>query len=519
MVFCLELEYLNLYEVMKNSLKTDPPGYTGIEFYPRIKILNNSDREESSYKLFCLGTEIGFMLNFHSHTLLKKRIMQEPKTYFIRTYGCQMNELDTEIMAGQLQKRGLTPVETEEEADILLFNTCSIRDLAERKVMGKLGQIGKTNKKEQVIGVTGCMAMAKKDSLFRKFPHLDFVIGTNNITDLGPVIDEVLYSKKQVLKTEDRFEENLDYLTAKRDNKVKAHVSIIRGCDKYCTYCVVPYTRGQEVSRPPESIIEECKKLVDEGYKEITLLGQNVNSYGKDKPEWNCLFHDLLGKLDAIPGMERIRFMTSHPIDITIELMQAIRDLPSACEFVHFPLQAGSSRILKKMHRIYTKDQYFEKVRLLREIIPNVSLGTDIIVGFPTETDAEFEETYQAMKELKFSLAFIYAYSPRKGTPAMRWTDDVPDEVKQDRLQKLLDLQVEITNEERASMLQQEVEVLVERLNRDGENLKGRTRCWKKVIFPGDQTMIGSLQKVKLNSFTHQTFLGELVQKSSLALV
>jgi tRNA-2-methylthio-N6-dimethylallyladenosine synthase len=441
--------------------------------------------------------------------------MTDPKTYFIRTYGCQMNELDTEIMAGQLQKRGLTPVLEEEDADVLIFNTCSIRDLAERKVMGKLGQLGKGHKKNAIIGVTGCMAMAKRDSLFRKFPHLDFVVGTNNITDLGSVLDEVMYTKKQVFKTDDRFEENLDYLVAKRDSKIKAHVSIIRGCDKFCTYCVVPYTRGQEVSRPPESIIEECAMLIAQGYKEITLLGQNVNSYGKDKPEWNCLFHDLLRKLDAIEGMERIRFMTSHPIDITEDLMYAIRDLPSLCEFVHFPIQAGSSRILKKMHRIYTKEQYFEKVKRLREIVPNVSLGTDIIVGFPTETDEEFQETYDAVKELRFSIGFIYTYSPRKGTPAMRWKDDIPEEVKHARQQKLLDLVNEIGNEERASMLGQTVEVLVEQFNRDGANLKGRTRCWKKVIFPGDESMIGTLQQVKVHGFTHQTLVGEPLIKTS----
>jgi tRNA-2-methylthio-N6-dimethylallyladenosine synthase len=198
------------------------------------------------------------------------------------------------------------------------------------------------------------MAMAKKETLFRKLPHVDFVIGTNNISEMNEVLDEVLATGNQVIRTDDQFEENLNYLVAKRDDPVKAFVSIIRGCDKFCTYCVVPYTRGQEVSRPPESIIEECTRLVSQGYKEITLLGQNVNSYGKDKPEWNCLFHDLLYKLDRIPGLERIRFMTSHPVDITQELMYAIRDLPSACEFVHFPIQAGSNRILKKMHRIYT---------------------------------------------------------------------------------------------------------------------------------------------------------------------
>ncbi len=440
--------------------------------------------------------------------------MRQLNTYFIRTYGCQMNELDTEIMAGQLQKRNLTPAPDEESADLLIFNTCSIRDLAERKVMGKLGQLGRSGKQNAIIGVTGCMAMAKKDSLFRKFPHLDFVVGTNNITDLGNVLDEVLYTNRQVYKTDERFEENLDYLVAKRDNKIKAHVSIIRGCDKFCTYCVVPYTRGQEVSRPPASIVEECRLLVDQGYKEITLLGQNVNSYGKDQASWNCLFHDLLYQLDAIPGMERIRFMTSHPIDISVELMQAIRDLPSLCEFVHFPIQAGSSRILKKMHRIYTKEQYFEKVALLRQIVPNVSLGTDIIVGFPTETDAEFQETYDVLEQLRFSVAFLYSYSPRKGTPAMRWKDDVPPEVKEARLQRLIDLQARIGNEERQQMLGQTLEVLVERYNKDGLTLKGRTRCWKKVIFPGDASLIGTLQQVKVHSYSHQTLVGELVKPS-----
>src|SRR5579871_478249 len=280
--------------------------------------------------------------------------MRDLKKFFIRTYGCQMNELDSEIMVGLLEKRGLLRVENEEDADLLLFNTCSIRDLAERKVMGKLGKLGRAKAHRPIIGVTGCMAMTKKETLFKKLPHIDFVVGTNNIGELNEVIDHILVSGEQTIRTDHQFENNLDYLVAKRDDPVKAFVSIIRGCDKRCTYCVVPYTRGQEVSRHPDSIVEECTRLADQGYKEITLLGQNVNSYGKDQPEWNCLFHDLLFRLDQIPGMERIRFMTSHPVDITLELMQAIRDLPSLCEFVHFPIQAGSSRILKKMHRIYT---------------------------------------------------------------------------------------------------------------------------------------------------------------------
>lgn len=446
--------------------------------------------------------------------------MRQIKTFFFRTYGCQMNELDTQIMIGALENKGLVQIEDEETADLLIYNTCSIRDLAERKVMGKLGQLGRGTKKA-IIGVTGCMAMAKKDALFRKFPHLDFVVGTNNITDLCNVLDEVLYSGKQILKTDDRFEENLDYLLAKRDDKVKAFVSIIRGCDKFCTYCVVPYTRGEEVSRPPESIIEECKKLAAQGFKEITLLGQNVNSYGKDKPEWNCLFHDLLYRLDKIDGIDRIRFMTSHPIDITVDLMYAIRDLPSMCNLVHFPIQSGSSRILKKMHRIYTKEEYLEKVALLREIVPNVSLGTDIIVGFPTETEEEFMETYNVFEQIRYSVAFLYAYSPRKGTPAIRWKDDIPEEVKADRLQRLMDLYARQGAEEKAGMLHSAVEVLVERFNKDNKMMKGRTRCWKKVIFPGDESMIGTLQQVKIHSFNHQTLLGDVVSVPSerLAIV
>ena len=433
------------------------------------------------------------------------------KNFYIRTYGCQMNELDSEIMVGLLEKRGLTRVYREEEGDLLIFNTCSIRDLAERKVMGKIGQLGRIKNRDRLIGVTGCMAMAKKESLFRKLPNIDFVLGTNNIADLNTILDEVITTGEKRIKTEDRFEENLDYFIAKRDHPIKAHVSIIRGCDKFCTYCCVPYTRGREVSRPPEDIEKECHKLAQAGYKEITLLGQNVNSYGKDQPTWNTLFHDLLYRLDRIEGIQRIRFMTSHPIDITIELMQAIRDLPSLCELVHFPIQAGSNRILKKMHRIYTKEHYLEKVALLKQMIPGVALGTDIIVGFPTETEEDFQETYDIFKQIGYSIAFLYTFSPRKGTPATRWLDDVPQTVKEDRLQRLLALHQGSVLQENQALLGQEVEVLVERQNKHAGELKGRTRLWKKVIFSGPDHLIGTLQCVKIHSFNHQTLIGKLI--------
>lgn len=437
--------------------------------------------------------------------------MRQLKTFHVRTYGCQMNELDSEIMIGQLENRGLVRSHNEQEADLLILNTCAIRDLAERKVMGKLGQIGKHHKSGPLIGVTGCMANAKKEGLFQKVPHIDFILGTNNIHDLNNVLDEVLSTGKQTIRTDDHFTHELDYLSTKRDDKVTAHVSIIRGCDKFCTYCVVPYTRGSEVSRHPDSILEECRLLADKGYKEVTLLGQNVNSYGKDQPEWNCLFHDLLYRLDAIPGLARVRFMTSHPVDITKELMEAIRDLKCMCEFVHFPIQAGSDRILKKMHRIYTIEQYLEKVSMLRSIVPNVCLGTDIIVGFPTETEEEFLQTYNILKEIEYSVAFLYTYSPRKGTPAMRWQDDIPEAVKEERLKRLLQLQEGINSKQRQAMLGTEVEVLVEKNNfKDNTLLKGRTRCWKNVLFPGDDSLIGTLQTIHLHSYSNQTLIGKL---------
>lgn len=430
-----------------------------------------------------------------------------------------MNEQDSEIMVGTLERRGLTRVYDEMRADLLIYNTCSVRDLAERKVMGKLGQLGRTRQRNAIIGVTGCMANNKKTALFRKLPHVDFVLGTNNIHDLDTVLDEVIATGTPTARTDGRFEQELDYQIAARDDKVTAFVTIIRGCDKYCTYCIVPYTRGPEVSRHPDSIVEECRQLADQGYREITLLGQNVNSYGNDKKdEWRCLFPDLLARVDAIQGIDRIRFMTSHPYDITPELMQAVRDLPSLCEFVHFPIQAGSDRVLRKMHRLYTVESYKEKVAQFREIVPNVSLGTDIIVGFPTETDEEFQQTYDVLAELEYSMAFIFAFSPRKGTPATRWKDDVPEEVKQERLQRLLALQEGIYAKQREVMLGDVVEVLVERVSsRDEKMVKGRTRCWKNVLFPGSAELIGSMQEVKIHSFTHQTLLGERIGASAAA--
>lgn len=456
-------------------------------------------------------------------TPLEQGVAARPlQKYFIKTYGCQMNELDSEVMEGILQKRGMKAAGDEEEADLLIFNTCSIRDLAERKAMGKIGQLSR-QKGEKLIGVTGCMANNKKETLFRKLPAIDFVLGTNNIHQLSSVLDEALLTRSRVQKTDPSFYEELDYAGAKRKSATSAYVSIIRGCDKYCTYCIVPYTRGPEVSRSLDSILDEVEKLAQSGVKEVTLLGQNVNSYGKDLDgkgsSKSVRFHDLLEKIDAIEGIERIRFMTSHPVDITKELMLAVRDLPSLCEFVHFPIQAGSERILKKMHRIYTLEEYLEKVRLFRDIVPHVSLGTDIIVGFPTETDAEFEETYRIFEEIDYHVAFIFAYSERKGAPAARWRDDIPEEVKQERLQRLLELHQRQQEAHRRALLGKEVELLVEKVNsKDGFSLQGRTRCWKNMLLTppkrieeNPSSMVGSIVRARVDSFHHQTLKGHLI--------
>lgn len=438
--------------------------------------------------------------------------MKDLRTFFITTYGCQMNELDSEIMTGILLQRGLIQATSEEAADLLLFNTCSVRDLAERKVLGKAGRLLRRPKKKQIIGIAGCMANAKKEELFSKLKGLDFIVGPNNIHELNSILDDLLEKKEPQIRTEDRFSHELDYTSAFRDDPVKAYISIIRGCNKYCTYCIVPYTRGPEVSRNPEDILSECKLLLDKGYKEITLLGQNVNSYGKDHPEWKCSFHDLLYKIDTLTQKRcRIRFMTSHPVDITRELMLACRDLPSLCKFVHFPLQAGSDRILKKMNRRYTLQEYLEKVETFRSLVPDVALGTDIIVGFPSETDTEFEETRKALESIRFAQAFLFAYSPRKGTPAFRFPDDVTKEKKAERLQTLLALQEEIYAQERKNMVGSTIEVLVEKPStKDDSFLKGRTSCWKNVVFSGEETLIGTFQNILITNVTNQTLVGKI---------
>jgi tRNA-2-methylthio-N6-dimethylallyladenosine synthase len=437
--------------------------------------------------------------------------MENIKSFFILTYGCQMNELDSEVIAGELLKLGLKAAKTEEETDLLIFNTCSIRDLAEQKVIGKVGLIGR-KKKRPIIGIAGCMAVAKKDFLLKKFKHIDFLIGPNNIADLPKILNNLV---SPVCRITPNLAEEPNFHLANRQKKIKAYVSIIRGCNKFCTYCIVPFTRGREVSRPPESILEECQKLVDQGYKEITLLGQNVNSFGKDHPEWRCSFSELLYRLDKIKGLNRLRFLTSHPVDITSDVIATFKELPSLCEFLHFPTQSGSNTILKKMNRHYTKEEYLEKIALLLKAQPKMTFGTDIIVGFPGESEQDFQETAALFERVNFANAYIFAYSPREHTAAFKLIDDVPLKIKEARLQHMLALYNTLLEKRLYALIKQNVEVLVERKNKDDNLLKGHTRGAQKVIFKGDEKLIGSLQMVTIKGFKDHTLIGDAIDSEN----
>ena len=377
--------------------------------------------------------------------------MRTPKSFYIKTYGCQMNELDSEVMAGILERRGLVRTQEEAAADLLMFNTCSIRDLAERKVMGKLGLLGRTQQKDRLIGVTGCMANAKKEKLFTKLPHIDFVVGTNNIHNLDEVLDQVLSGERQQLRTDPRFQHELDYVGAARKEGKTAFVSIIRGCNKFCTYCVVPYTRGPEVSRTPASIVEEVQRLADEGFKEITLLGQNVNSYGKNQNL--CSFTELLAMINEIYGLLRIRFTTSHPKDLGTDLISGFKDIRKLCSHIHLPVQSGSNRILKRMNRNYTREQYLDKVAELRDTCPQIAITTDIIVGLPGETETDFEQTLQLVEMVEFDGLFAFQYSDRPPAPAVHLPDKISTSIISNRLQVILAFQDQLNRSKNQQLI------------------------------------------------------------------
>ncbi|GLG00644.1 tRNA-2-methylthio-N(6)-dimethylallyladenosine synthase [Alicyclobacillus hesperidum subsp. aegles] len=438
-----------------------------------------------------------------------------PYRFQILTYGCQMNEHDTEVMAGLLTAMGYEAASSEADADFILFNTCAVRENAEDKVFGEIGRLRplKNRNPELLFGLCGCMAQeAGVQKMVReKFPWVDLVFGTHNIHRLPALLHAAKASTETVMEVWDKAPETVEDWPKLRKDSIRAWVNIQYGCNKFCTYCIVPYTRGVERSRLPEDIVAEVEQLVAEGFREITLLGQNVNDYGVDLGTVN--FAQLLRRVNEIPGIDRIRFTTSNPWNFTDELIEAIAESEHVAEHIHLPVQSGNNEILRRMNRSHTREYYLKLVDKIRAKIPNVSLTTDIIVGFPGETEAHFQDTLALVREVEFDNAFTFIYSPRENTPAANFPDSATEAEKKDRLRRLNEVQYEISLRHNQALQGKIVDVLVEgesRTNRDV--LSGRTRGNRLVLFPGDLSLRG--QHVQVEITEPQTFLlkGRLVQ-------
>jgi tRNA-2-methylthio-N6-dimethylallyladenosine synthase len=443
------------------------------------------------------------------------------KKFLIRTYGCQMNEHDTEVMAGIFGELGFESTDDTNEADIILLNTCAIRENAENKVFGELGHLKplKLEKPELIIGVCGCMSQEESvvNKILQKNQHVDLIFGTHNIHRLPQLIKDSLMSKEMVIEVWSKEGDIVESLPRSRKGKVKAWVNIMYGCDKFCTYCIVPYTRGKERSRHPEDIIHEVRDLARQGYKEVTLLGQNVNAYGKDLEEIEYGLGDLMDEIRKI-DIPRIRFTTSHPRDFDDHLIEILAKGGNLVEHIHLPVQSGSSEMLKLMARKYTRESYLELVGKIKEAIPNAVLTTDIIVGFPNETDEQFEETLSLVKEVEYDMAFTFIYSPREGTPAAKMQDNIPLEVKKQRLQLLNDTLNEISLRKNLVYKDQIVEVLVEgESKKNPDVLTGHSRGNKVVNFKGPKSLIGEIVNVKVKESKTWTLTGDLVQSIEVA--
>ncbi|MBW5444490.1 tRNA (N6-isopentenyl adenosine(37)-C2)-methylthiotransferase MiaB [Cohnella sp. CFH 77786] len=425
------------------------------------------------------------------------------KKYLIYTYGCQMNEHDTEVMRGLFEEMGYAATEERTEADVILLNTCAIRENAEDKVFGELGHLKtlKTEKPELILGVCGCMSQEASvvNRIMQKHAFVDLIFGTHNIHRLPHLLQESHFGKEMVVEVWSKEGDIIENLPKKREG-LRAWVNIMYGCDKFCTYCIVPYTRGKERSRLPEDVIAEVRELARQGFKEITLLGQNVNAYGKDFTDRNYRFGDLMDDIRKI-DIPRVRFTTSHPRDFDDHLIEVLAKGGNLVEHIHLPVQSGSSEVLKRMSRKYNREQFLELVRKIRAAIPNAVLTTDIIVGFPGETEEQFEETLSLVREAKFASAFTFIYSPREGTPAADMADDVPYEAKQKRLLRLNELIAELSLESNMELAGEEVEVLVEGESKTKAGvLSGRTRSNKLIHFEGPKELIGEFVKVRVTT-------------------
>lgn len=443
------------------------------------------------------------------------------KLVYIETYGCQMNEYDSERMLRLLEGFHYTETKEANQADLILINTCSVREKPEHKVYSALGRFRKLKeRKGTMIGVAGCVAQQEGERLLDRVPYLDLVIGTHAIPMLAQMLERIEISGQRVCET--GFDRSGEYLKASLPEKplakVKSYVTIMQGCDHFCSFCIVPYVRGRERSRPSLEILGEIRHLARMGVKEIFLLGQNVNGYGKGL-EGEVDFPSLLNRMNEIEGIERIRFTTSHPEDLSDALIQNFSKLEKLCEHIHLPFQSGSDRILKAMHRGYTRESYFERIERLKEACPPIAITADVIVGFPGEEEEDFGETLNLMEKVRFDDLFSFKYSPRKGTRAAELKNQVGEETKQNRLSILQKIQREITLEKNQALEGQVEEVLVEgRSKQSDQDVTGRTRSNKIVNFPGGMNLSGNLVPVRITKAYPHSLRGERILNESLSL-
>jgi tRNA-2-methylthio-N6-dimethylallyladenosine synthase len=435
------------------------------------------------------------------------------KKFHVTTFGCQMNEHDSERMKGMLAGLGYSETGERGQADLILFNTCSIRENADNRFITHLGEAKRLKAEDpaRIVGVGGCWAQSVKDEVFRRFPFVDVAFGPGQIHRLAEFLASDSISAQGFFE----FEGFAGDLPARRERPFQGWLQISQGCNCACSYCIVPSTRGREQSRSPEALLGEAERLARDGVREITLLGQNVNSYGRDlPPDSRIRFSDLLGMIDGVAGIDRIRYTSPHPKDMKEDVIEAHRELPSVCEHIHLPLQSGSSTILKKMRRTYGRDRYLERVEMIRSSLPDCSLTTDIIVGFPGETDEDFEQTLEVVDQVGYDSAFTFLFSPRRGTEAAEMPDQVAHPVKKERMARLVEL-VQTRATERARRFEgRTVEVLVEGpARRDPGSLRGKNRQNRTVVFEGT-ARAGDLVEVEVDSTTSQTLRGTEVLNS-----
>jgi tRNA-2-methylthio-N6-dimethylallyladenosine synthase len=430
-----------------------------------------------------------------------------PRSFHVTTFGCQMNEHDSERMKGMLESLGYAEAPERAEADLILFNTCSIREAADSRFLAHLGEAGALKRRDpnRVIGVGGCWAQSVKDEVFRRFPYVDVAFGPGQVHRLA----EFLTSDSLTAQGYFEFEGFTGHLPAKRAREHQAWMQISVGCNMNCSYCIVPSTRGREVSRPLAELVDEAVRAAAEGVTEVTLLGQNVNAYGRDLRPVRAEFSELLAAIDAVPGIRRIRYTSPHPKDMREDVVRAHAELAAVCEHIHLPLQSGSTPILKAMRRTYTRERYLDRVAMIREHVPDVALTTDIIVGFPGETEADFAQTLAVAEEVGYDGAFTFIYSPRRGTEAAELPDPVPHEVKVERMERLVEVVQRRAKERAQRFVGRTMEVLVEGPSRnDPARLRGRTRHNKVVNFAG-LAHAGDYVDVEIHSATSQTLMGE----------